>query len=281
MNPMNNTEVQLLLKQLKIPPNKFLGQNFLTDTNIVKKIISISDLSQNDTILEIGPGLGAITVELVKLAKKIYAIEIDRRLCSYLEDKFSIYDNIEIIQGDILKIQIPNHNKVVSNIPYKMTGPILDRIFFRMNSPIGILIIEKSISDRIFISGDYKRFSRITISVNTFMEPTSQTKISRKSFYPVPKVALSLIKLIPKYPIDSFFSERRALEFFLRFISGIMPYKNKNIVNAIDLFFKKQKDIHYTKEEVNSILQMNNYDNKKVFDFEIDEYTKISKLFYS
>ncbi len=278
---MNIKEVQLLLKQLKIQPRKFFGQNFLTDSNIVKKIISISELSKTDTILEIGPGLGAITVELVEIAKKIYAIEIDRRLCSYLEDKFSIYDNIEILHGDILKIQIPDHNKVVSNIPYKVTGPILDRIFFRINSPIGILIIEKSISDRIFISGDYKNFSRISINVNTFMEPTSQTNISRKSFYPVPKIALSLIKLIPKDQINSFFSERRALEFFLSFITGIMPYKNKNIVNAINLFLKTQKDIQYTKEEVNSILHMNNYDNKKVFDFEIHEYIEICKLFYS
>jgi len=281
MNPMNHKEVQLILKQLKIQPSKFLGQNFLTDKNLVKKIISISDLSHNDIILEIGPGLGAITEELIKLAKKVYSIEIDSRLCSYLEDKFSIYDNIEIIHGDILKIQIPDNNKVVSNIPYKITGPIIDRIFFRINSPIGVLIIEKSISDRLFISGDYDKFSRISIGVNTFMVPTYQSYVSRKVFYPIPKIALSLIKLVPKNKVPSFFLKKEAIDFFLRFISGIMPYKNKNIANAIDLFFKTQKDTHYTKKEILMTLQKNNYDNKKVFEFEIDEYAKISKLFYS
>lgn len=278
---MNRREVELILKNLNIKPNKKLGQNFLTDKNITKKIISVSEISQNDIILEIGPGLGIITQELVNLVKKIYAIEIDHRLYSYLNDKFSTYDNVEIIHGDILKVEIPNHNKVISNIPYTITGSILDKIFFRINSPVGILTIEKSIADRIFLSGDYKNFSRISINVNTFMKPVLKSSISRNSFYPIPKIALSLIKLIPRDKINPFFLEKEPIDFFLKFISGIMPYKNRNIANAIELFFKTQKDIQYTKEDILLILQKNNYENKKVFNFEIDDYTEISKLFYS
>ena len=278
---MNRREVELILKNLNIKPNKKLGQNFLTDKNITKKIISVSEISQNDIILEIGPGLGIITQELVNLVKKIYAIEIDHRLYSYLNDKFSTYDNVEIIHGDILKVEIPKHNKVISNIPYTITGSILDKIFFRINSPVGILTIEKSIADRIFISGDYKNFSRISINVNTFMKPVLKSSISRNSFYPIPKIALSLIKLIPRDKINPFFLEKEPIDFFLKFISGIMPYKNRNIANAIELFFKTQKDIQYTKEDILLILQKNNYENKKVFNFEIDDYTEISKLFYS
>lgn len=278
---MNRREVELILKNLNIKPNKKLGQNFLTDKNITKKIISVSEISQNDIILEIGPGLGIITQELVNLVKKIYAIEIDHRLYSYLNDKFSTYDNVEIIHGDILKVEIPKHNKVISNIPYTITGSILDKIFFRINSPVGILTIEKSIADRIFLSGDYKNFSRISINVNTFMKPVLKSSISRNSFYPIPKIALSLIKLIPRDKINPFFLEKEPIDFFLKFISGIMPYKNRNIANAIELFFKTQKDIQYTKEDILLILQKNNYENKKVFNFEIDDYTEISKLFYS
>jgi len=278
---MNRREVELILKNLNIKPNKKLGQNFLTDKNITKKIISVSEVSQNDIILEIGPGLGIITQELVNLVKKIYAIEIDHRLYSYLNDKFSTYDNVEIIHGDILKVEIPKHNKVISNIPYTITGSILDKIFFRINSPVGILTIEKSIADRIFLSGDYKNFSRISINVNTFMKPVLKSSISRNSFYPIPKIALSLIKLIPRDKINPFFLEKEPIDFFLKFISGIMPYKNRNIANAIELFFKTQKDIQYTKEDILLILQKNNYENKKVFNFEIDDYTEISKLFYS
>lgn len=278
---MNNREVLLILKHLNIKPSKKLGQNFLIDENITNRIISVSEVAQNDMILEIGPGLGNITQELVRLVKKIYAIEIDKRLYSYLNDKFSIYDNVEIIHGDILKVEVPNHNKVISNIPYKITGAILDKIFFKVNSPIGVLIIEKNIADRIFLSRDYKNFSRISISVNTFMKPVLKSKIPRNCFYPIPKIALSLIKLIPREDINSFFLEKKSKIFFLKFISGIMPYKNRNIVNAIELFFKTQEDVPYSKEDILMILHKNNYENKKVFDFEIDDYTEISKLFYS
>lgn len=278
---MNKREVQLVLKQLHIQPSKQLGQNFLIDNNIAERIISISEISQSDIILEIGPGLGAITDELIELAKKIYAIEIDHRLCLYLDDKFSIYDNIEIIHGDVLKIEIPNHNKVISNIPYTITGPIFEKIFFNINSPTGILTIEKSIADRISLSGDYKNFSRISVGVNAFMKLISKSNISRKTFYPIPRIPLSLIKLTPKDKINPFLLEKDSKDFFLKFIGGIMPYKNKNVVNAIDLFFKTQKDTQYTKESIISILNKNDYENKKVFNFEIDEYVEISKLFYT
>ncbi|MFX0145093.1 MAG: 16S rRNA (adenine(1518)-N(6)/adenine(1519)-N(6))-dimethyltransferase RsmA [Candidatus Hodarchaeota archaeon] len=278
---MDKIETQLTLKQLKINPNKKLGQNFLTDKNIVRKIISVSEVTQNDVILEIGPGLGIITQELVKLAKKIYAIEIDHRLSSYLINKFSTYNNIEIIQGDILQVEVPTHHKVISNIPYTITGAILDKIFFKRERPIGILSIEKSITDRIFLTGDYKNLSRISISVNTFMKPVLRLNISKKSFYPIPEIPISLIKLIPREKINTFFLEKDAIEFFLKFIGGIMPYKNKNIVNAIDLFLKTQKIRMLSKEQILSILRNNNYENKKVFNFEIDDYTEICKLFYS
>ncbi len=281
MNLMDKREVQLILKQLKINPNKKLGQNFLTDTNVVKKILSFSELSNDDIILEIGPGLGALTEELVKKVKKIYAIEIDHRLYSYLNKKFSNYDNIEIINGNILELEIPFHNKVVSNIPYSITGPILEKIFYKEKPPIGVLTIEENIANRIFISKNYKNFSRISISANTFIKPVSKLTISRMSFYPIPKIALSLIKFIPNEKLNPFLLEKDSIDFFLKFIAGIMPYKNKNIVNALDLYFKTLKRNRYTKEEILMILQKNDYENKKLFSFKIEEFIEISKLFYS
>lgn len=281
MSLMNIREVKLILKQLKINPNKQLGQNFLIDKNIVNKIISISEISKNDVILEIGPGLGALTEELVKSAKKVYAVEIDHRLCKYLNEKFSLLDNIEIIQGDILEIEIPVYNKVISNIPYKITGPILEKIFYKEKSPFGVLTIETSIAERIFFTGNYKNFSRITIGVNTFMNPVSKSNISRRSFYPIPKIALSLIKLISKEDINPFLADTDSMDFFLKFIAGIMPYKNKNIVNAIDLFFKTNKKEQYSKDKILMILHKNNYENKKLFSFKINDFIEISKLFSS
>ncbi|MFX1327919.1 MAG: 16S rRNA (adenine(1518)-N(6)/adenine(1519)-N(6))-dimethyltransferase RsmA [Promethearchaeota archaeon] len=277
---MNRREIRLILKQLEIMPNKQLGQNFLIDKNVINRIILLSEVSKNDIVLEVGPGLGALTEQLIKSVNKLYAIEIDKRLYSYLSQKFSNFNNIEIINGDILEIDIPFHNKMVSNIPYKITGPILHKIFFKEKPPEGILLIEKSIADRIFLPKNYKSFSRIGISVNAFMKPISKSNISEMSFFPSPKIGLSLIKIIPREIINPFLLDKSSKDYFLKFIAGIMPYKNRNIVNAIDMFFKTLKDNHYNKEEILMLLQENNYQNKKLFSFKIQEFIEISKLFY-
>ena len=278
---MNIQEVNLVLNQLQLRPQKRLGQNFLIDNNVLQKIISLSEITKNDIVLEIGPGLGSLTEFLVKKAKKVYAIEIEPLFCTYLSEKLSIYSNIEIINDDVLKIEIPKHNKVVSNIPYTITGSIFEKVFFNRNPPSGILIIEKSIANRIFFTENYKTFSRISVTVNAFMKPVLKFEVSRNSFYPPPKIDLSLIKIIPKDNQNSFLSEEKTILFFLKFIAGIMPYKNKNILNALQIFFKANNVDKYSKEKISQIIKQKNFDNKKVFTFEIEEFIELSKLFYN
>jgi len=278
---MNYTEVKLILSKLNLRPKKHLGQNFLIDDNLLKKIILISEVSKDDTILEIGPGLGALTEPLIKKAKKVYAIEIDSTLYKFLSEKFSVYNNCEIINCDILKMDIPSHNKVISNIPYTITGPLFEKVFFNQTPPQGILIIEKSISNRIFLTGSYKEFSRISVGVNAYLKPVIKCDISRNSFYPAPKIDLNLIKLVPKEELHTFLLEKKRASFFLKFLSGIMPYKNKNIVNALSMFFKANKDNNYSKKRISSKLQENNYGNKKIFSYPIEDLIDISSLFYT
>jgi len=278
---MNKKDVQLILKELNIVPKKQLGQNFLFDKNTIDKIISEAEISKDDVILEIGPGLGALTEKIINKAKKVYAIEIEKRFCSYLKDKFLIYNNIEIIHGDILEIDLPHHNKVVSNIPYSITGPILEKVFFKENPPCGILTIEQNLADRIFFQGDYSNFSRITVNVNTFIIPIKKSKISQRCFYPAPNIDLCLIKLNPRLNIDPFLMEENSIKFFLNFIAGIMPYKNKNIVNAIELYFKNNKDLDFKKNDISHILKIGSYENNKLFNFKIHDFLEIAKIIYN
>ena len=279
-NGMNKKEVQLILNQLNITPNKKLGQNFLVDPFLTKKIISISELNDKDIILEIGPGLGALTEKMVKIVKKIYAVEIDKKLVSFLIDKFSSFDNIEIINGDILKIDIPKVNKVVSNLPFTISGPIFERVFFNDKPPHGILTIEKFLADRIFFRNEYKNFSRITVSVNSFMNPIKKYKISRNSFYPQPKIALSLIDITSRNDINEFLLNNKNREFYLRFLGGIMPYKNKNLVNALYLFLKNGVKLEIKKDDIFSILRQNNIKNDKLNSFDINNFVKICQIIY-
>lgn len=276
---MKLRDVKLILNKLGVSPDRRLGQNFLIDNNIIKKIITKSELLKDDIILEIGPGLGALTEKLVEKVKKVYAIEIDPRLCSYLEKKFLEYDNIDIINADILNLDLPFHNKVVSNIPYSITGPIFEKIFYNSNPPEGIMIIEKKIVDRIFYDGNYENFSRITVSFNAFMKLKNNFFVSRNCFFPIPNIDLSLIKISPREEINQFLLNDDNKNFFLKFIAGIMPYKNKNLLNALELFLKNNKLIKFNKLRINQILQTNKYNNIKVFKLKIEEFIELSKLF--
>ncbi len=278
---MNYKDVELILNQLDFKPKKHLGQNFLTSRNIIDKIIKVSDISREDTILEVGPGIGALTKPLIEKAKKVYAVEIDPILSEYLSEKFSVHDNIEIINDDILRIDIPSHNKVVSNLPYKITGPILEKLFFKATAPQGILTIEKSIANRFFLSGNYKDFSRISIGLNAFMNPVVKYSIPRNSFYPIPKIDLALVKIIPKENLNQMLLNEESVQYFLGFIAGIMPYKNKNLVNALYLSFKVTRDSYYTKEKILNILQKENFENKKLFNYEIEKFIELSRIFHS
>ncbi|MFX1375500.1 MAG: 16S rRNA (adenine(1518)-N(6)/adenine(1519)-N(6))-dimethyltransferase RsmA [Promethearchaeota archaeon] len=278
---MNFKDVQLILNQMDFKPKKYLGQNFLINKKIAEKIIDTSDISKTDIVLEVGPGIGALTELLVKKAKMVYAVEIDSVLCKFLSQKFSIYNNIEIINDDILKFESPSHNKLVSNIPYKITGSILEKIFFKENPPQGILTIERSLADRIFLSGTYKNLSRISISLNAFMNPILKYSIPRNSFYPIPKIDISLIKIIPKENLNPYLLEKESASSFLKFVAGIMPYKNKNILNALYLFFKAKNSPNYTKRRIQEILNKNNFEDKKLFKLNTEEFIELSRIIYS
>jgi len=276
---MDFKELKQIFNQLDFKPKKHLGQNFIINTQIIEKIIKLADISKKDVILEIGPGLGGLTDFLVEKAKKVYAIEADPVLSGYLTDKYSTHNDIEIINSDILQVNIPFHTKVISNIPYKITGPILEKVFFKNDPPQGILTIERSIATRLILSSNYKNFSRISVGFNTFMKLISNSKIPRTSFYPIPKIEIALIKISPRDNLDPILQDQESRKLYLELIAGIMPYKNKNLINALYLFLKSNKGITFTKEKIYCILQENNFENKKLFNYKIDEFIELSKIF--
>jgi len=280
MNNMNKRETQLILEKHGIKPNKKLGQNFLFDKNIISKIISESHVLEDDIILEIGPGLGALTETLVKCCNKLHAYEIDFKLFQYLTKKFSKNKNLLLYNEDILKADIPQHNIVISNIPYTITGAIMEKVFYTENPPRGALIIENSIAERIFSKNQYKKFSRITVSFNAFMEPIKKHRISRFTFIPTPKIDLALIIIKPREDIAHFLLDEKQRKFFLKFVSGIMPYKNKNVINAINLFLNKEILGNLSKDDLYKYIDDPNLVEKKIAQCEVDEIVDLSKLIF-
>jgi 16S rRNA (adenine1518-N6/adenine1519-N6)-dimethyltransferase len=278
---MNKKDVKLILKEkLNLTPKKHLGQHFLIKQGTAEKILNLSEISKDDVVLEVGAGLGALTEHLINKAKKVYAYEIDPHLFGFLKDKFSEAPHLNLRNQDILESELPYHDKVVSNPPYSITGPLMEKLFFNATPPVGILLIEYQLAKRIFSKGEYKDFSRLSVTVNSFVEPVKKMKISQNAFYPRPQIKLTLIKVKPKEEIHSFLKTPETRQFFLDFIKGIFPYKNKNLPNAVELFLKRLDVSNIEKSAINSHLEQNKIQIKKVFDYQIEEYPDIAKIIF-
>ena len=280
MKKMSLKETIFLLKKLDIKPSRKLGQNFLIDKNVLKTILLKSSLTNSDTVVEVGAGLGALTKELLNVAKKVISFEIDKRLYEYLSGELSVYNNIELINDDVLTSEIPRHDKIISNFPYTISGPLLEKLFYYPNSSPGTLIIEKSISKKLENYRNYQNFSRIAVTFNAFMKCTETFNISRNSFFPIPKINLSLIKIVPLSKLNRFLSESPNREFFIKFISGLTQYKNKTIKNAINLFIKNESSLILPKSEVNQLIDVMQIDEKKLFMFDTETLIRISEELY-
>ena len=202
-NAYNQT--MFILKKYGITANKSLGQNFLVDDEIIDTIVNSSGIDKNDLVIEIGPGLGALTNKLLEKAGKVIAIELDKKMINILNDRFKLYDNFELINSDVLKVDlnsiISNSNfkdvKVVANLPYYITTPIIMKLLEdKLNIKSITVMVQKEVSDRLCaIPGD-KLSGAITYSVNYYCIPEKIADVPNSSFIPEPEVTSEVIKLV-------------------------------------------------------------------------------------
>ena len=205
-----------------IQANKTLGQHFLANKGIIEKIILAAELTKEDVVLEIGPGLGALTFELSKRAERVIAVEKDEKLAEVLKEKMTEQkiDNVEVTTGDILKflnsgfmLHIPNF-KVVANIPYYLTSHLIRLLLELENKPENIiLMIQKEVAQRICATD--KKESLLSISVKFYADPKILFYVSKGSFLPPPKIDSAVIEITPKkspapIELDKFFAVVKA-----------------------------------------------------------------------
>lgn len=213
-------DVHSILRNYGIHPNKGIGQNFLVDEAILQKIVDLAEVRKTDTVLEIGPGLGSLTRYLSLAAEKVVAVELDKRLIKVLSYTLSDFHNVSLRQGDILQIPLSDLELgqkflVVANIPYNITSALIRLLLESTPSPESlVLTVQKEIADRIC---SQNKQSLLSISVKVFGKPTILLDIPAQSFYPVPKVDSSVIRIeslpspvIPKEQRDEFFKVVRA-----------------------------------------------------------------------
>ena len=271
-------ETKDILNQNGIKLNKNLGQNYLIDKNKRDQIINFGDISKDDVILEIGTGIGTLTIELAKKAQKVIAIEQDTQICEILAKRLKKekIDNVELINDDALKVEFPPFNKIISNLPYQISSPITFK-FLDYDFDLAILMYQKEFADRMNGEVGSKNYSRLSAMLYFKCDVEKLTNVSQESFIPKPKIDSSVVKLTPKenqIPDDDF-------ETYSKFTKALFQHRNKKIRNALidsrHVISKIDKKV--LKKRLNDIEddELNDYLSKRVIVLKPEEILEMSK----
>jgi len=253
---------------VKILPRKSLGQNFLTDFNIINKIIDIGNINKKDDVLEVGPGTGNLTKEIIKKKpEKIFLIEKDKLLCRNLKKEFK--NSVNIFNEDILKTNEKNlSNKkliVFGNLPYNISTQILSKWILNCNSNFWykklILMFQKDVAERITAKTNTKNYGRLSIISNWKLKITKHFDVSRNCFYPKPRVESSVLSFVPETKYVKF-QNTKSLEAVTRVF---FSQKRKMINKPIKQLFNNSNEI-LNKLKINSNLRPQNLSKKIYFE---------------
>lgn len=199
MSLSHPSELHVFLKEIGVTPNKRLSQSFLIDENIVKKIVSAADVKNNDWVLEIGPGPGALTDELLKRGAQVIAVEKDRRLAASLAERhrgkqLHVY-NEDFLTFSLYRLPSQTKVKVVANLPYHISTPILEKICESDLFSTATIMIQKELAERAIAKPKTSEMSSFTIFLQTYAEVKIEMQVSRHCFYPAPQVDSCVVKM--------------------------------------------------------------------------------------
>ena len=242
-----------LFKKYSARAKKGLGQHFLIDQKILQKIIRVANLKSEDIILEIGPGIGTLTLELAKKVKKVIAIEKDPKMIEILKELLKNLKNVKIIEGDILKIfnfqfsifkqipssklQAPKNYKLVANIPYYLTSPLIRKFLEAKNPPkLMVLMVQKEVAER--ICAKPPDMNLLAVSVQFYSRPEIISFVSKKSFWPSPKVDSAILRIAPLINTDK---KLINADLFFRIVRAGFSQPRKQILNNLVTGLKLDK----------------------------------------
>ncbi|MEE9591073.1 MAG: 16S rRNA (adenine(1518)-N(6)/adenine(1519)-N(6))-dimethyltransferase RsmA [Thermodesulfobacteriota bacterium] len=225
-------------KSRKFAARKRFGQNFLVDKNIIAKIVAAADIRPGDVVIEIGPGMGALTDALAISGANVIAIELDRDLVEELKEKYSDIKDIEIICADALKVsyaeiakRLKKKLKVVANIPYNISTPILFKLFKEREVFTALLLmLQKEVAERVVAVPGKKDYGALSVFSQFFADVNIEFQIPPTAFYPVPKVYSSIVRFDI---LDKPRVEVEDMEIFKRVVKAAFGMRRKMILNAL------------------------------------------------
>lgn len=254
-----------IIKKYGFKMTKSLGQNFLINENILDKIIESADISSDDVVLEIGTGIGTLTQRLCENAKKVIAVEIDKNLIPILNETLSDYDNITIINKDILKtdineelknLSVNQKIKVVANLPYYITTPIIMKVLEdKVNVDCMVLMLQKEVADRMNATPSTKDYGSLSIAVQYYCDTDIVCKVPKSSFIPEPNVDSLVLKLVV--------NEKRKVEIndeelFFKIVRGSFSKRRKTILNSLSNY----EDLG-DRDKIQKLLEISEIDSKR------------------
>lgn len=275
-------DTQFIMKKYKIKANKSLGQNFLINQNVVDRIVESSNISKEDLVIEIGPGLGTLTKELLEKAGKVISIELDKKMIKILQDRFSLYDNFEIIHEDVLKVRLNKiikeekekngfrTAKIVANLPYYITTPIIMKLLEdRLDLESITVMVQKEVADRLIAIPGEKETGAITYSVYYYATSEGILEVPNDSFIPEPEVNSKVIKLtIRKEPPV----EVKSRGVMFKIIKSAFMQRRKTLLNALT-----NTKVFMSKEEGVGILKDLNLDeNVRAENLSLEDFAEIT-----
>lgn len=272
-------ETKYLMQKYHISANKNLGQNFLIEEQVVESIVAASQIEEDDIVIEIGPGLGTLTQKLLQKAKKVIAIELDSRMIEILKDRFALYDNLIVLNEDVLKINfdklLEEQNakkeqvKIVANLPYYITTPIVMKLLEDKVPAISITVmVQKEVADRLIELPGQKNTGAITYCVYYYCEPEEILKVPSNSFIPEPQVESKVIKLnIREKPPVELENE----QLFFKIIKASFMQRRKTLLNGLSNSSIASKEI------LKQILvKMELTENVRGEDLSIEQFAKLA-----
>ena len=224
-------------------PNKNLGQNFIRDLRVIDRIAASSVLSSDDEILEIGPGLGALTIALANEAKRVVAVEKDKKLYDRLCELFVDYSNVELLNQDALKTDYSNlYNgqklKVIANLPYSVSSPLLFGLLEqRQYFSSMVLMLQQEVGERISAAPSGKTYGSISVMLQAYYDITREFRVSPESFWPRPKVDSVVLKLVPLEESTTNIKDEKLFE---KVVRAAFSSRRKMLGNSLQTGFSKE-----------------------------------------
>ena len=275
-------ETKFIMRKYNIKANKSLGQNFLIDEEVVNAIVENSNINKEDFVIEIGPGLGTLTKYLLEKAKKVTCIELDKKMIKILEDRFNLYENFELLNQDVLKVDLKTlienerknqdikHVKIVANLPYYITTPIIMKLLEEQLDLESITVmIQKEVAERLIAIPGEKNTGAITYSVYYYSTAEGILEVPNNAFIPEPEVTSKVIKLtIRKSPPV----EVENKELMFKIIKSAFMQRRKTLINALT-----NAKIFASKEEgINTLKEINLDENIRAEKLKIEDFANIA-----